>query len=107
MLTQDDVKKIQTLKERGYSKAKVAKTLGVSRGTVAKYWGGRGERVSLTDLKRRFDECFAWATCTQPACRLMYWAPKFLPKSPCPGCGVVYEWKTPQFTEKAKGGSER
>ncbi len=103
MLTQDDVKKIQALKERAYSKAKVAKTMGLARGTVAKYWGGRGERVSLTDLKKRFDECFAWRTCSDPACRLMHWAPRFLPTFSCPGCRQSFSWTQPHFKEKAKG----
>ncbi len=58
MLTDDEVKKIQVLKERGYSMAKVAKTLGLARGTVATYWGSSGARVSLADLERLFDECF-------------------------------------------------
>ena len=100
MLTADDVKKIQDLKERGYSRAKVAKALGFSRGTVTKYWGGRGDRVSLTDLKRRFDECFKWGTC--PKCGLMYWMPKFLPSAACPGCKRGWSWGRPQLAEKAK-----
>ena len=33
MLTEDDIQKIQSLKEKGYAKAKVAKTLGLSRGS--------------------------------------------------------------------------
>ncbi len=102
MLTDDEVKKIQVLKERGYSETKVAKTLGLARGTVAKYWGSSGERVSLADLKRRVDECFKWETCEE--CGLMYWAPKFLPTWHCPGCKTSYSWREPQFTEKARVG---
>jgi hypothetical protein len=100
MLTDDDVAKIQTLKAKGYSKAKVANTMGLARGTVAKYWGARGERVSLADLKKRFDECFAWWTC--PDCRLMYWAPRFMPALECPECRSAHHWKGPQFKEKAR-----
>ncbi len=100
MLTADDVKKIQDLKERGYSRAKVAKALGFSRGTVTKYWGGRGDRVSLGDLQRRFDECFLWGPCRK--CGLMYWKPKFLPSAACPGCKTGWSWVKPQFTEKAR-----
>ncbi len=103
MLTDDDVAKIQALKAKGYSKAKVAKAQGLSRGTVAKYWGGRGDRLSLADLKKRLDECFVWRTCPDPACRLMHWAPRFLPVFNCPGCRNTYSWRQPQFKEKAKG----
>ena len=103
MLTDDDVAKIQALKAKAYSKARVAKTLGLARGTVAKYWGARGERVSLGDLKRRFDECFVWRTCPDPACRVMHWAPRFLPAFACPGCRKTFFWKEPHFKERAKG----
>ena len=103
MLTDDDVSKIQALKAKGYSKARVAKTMGLARGTVAKYWGARGESVSLGDQKKRFDECFLWWTCPDPQCRLMYWAPRFLPRWECPGCRKTYTWKEPQFKERAKG----
>ncbi len=104
MLTDDEVKKIQVLKERGYSMAKGAKTLGLARGTVAKEWGGSGERVSLAHLKRRFDECFKWETCE--GCGLMYWAPKFLPTWRCPGCKTSYSWREPQFTENSRVGQD-
>ncbi len=100
MLTDDEVKKIQELKERGYAKARVAKTLGVSRGTVSKYWGERGEHLSLAALKKRFDECFRWAAC--PFCKLMYWAPKFLPGWQCPGCKRSYSWPEPHFKQRSK-----
>ncbi len=103
MLTDDDVSKIQALKAKGYSKAKVAKTMGLARGTVAKYWGRKEERVSLADLKARLDECFQWWTCPNPDCRLMYPAPRFLPEWSCPGCRKTYVWKEPQFKEKARG----
>ncbi len=102
MLTEDHIQKIQNLKERGYAKARVAKTLNLSRGTVSKYWGGRGERVSLAALKDRFDECFQWTTCSNQKCGLMYWAPKFLPTWDCPGCRSRRGWREPHFTEKAK-----
>ena len=100
MLTEDDIKQIQNLKERGYAKARVAKTLGLSRGTVSKYWGGEGERVSLTDLKSWFEECFVWTTCGR--CNVMAWAPKFLPTWACPNCRNHRSWKEPQFREKAR-----
>ncbi len=100
MLTEDDVVAIQELKERGYAKARVAKTLRLSRATVSKYWGRRGERVSLSNLKRWFDECFHWSTCSR--CALLYWAPKFLPWWQCPGCRTSQSWRAPHFKEKAK-----
>ena len=102
MLTEDDIQQIQELKGRGYAKARVAKTLSLSRATVSKYWGGRGERVSLTELKEWFEECFTWATCGN--CGVMAWAPKFLPEWKCPGCRSLRCWRGPQFTEKARGG---
>ncbi|MEW6570236.1 MAG: AAA family ATPase [Nitrospirota bacterium] len=38
MITDDDKEKIQDLKVKGYSQAKVARELGLSRSTVARYW---------------------------------------------------------------------
>ena len=100
MLTEVDIQNIHSLKEKGYAKAKVAKTLGLSRGSVSKYWGGDGSRVSLADLKRRFDECFAWVTCQR--CGVMAWAPKFLPSWECPNCRVRRQWQQSHFHDSAK-----
>jgi len=40
MLTENDIDRIHYLKAQGYSQAKVAKELGISRNTVRKYWDG-------------------------------------------------------------------
>lgn len=38
MITDTDIKRIQKLRARGYSKAKAAKKLALSRNTIRKYW---------------------------------------------------------------------
>jgi predicted Zn-ribbon and HTH transcriptional regulator len=87
MLTQDDINKIQKLKERGYSQAKIASKLGISRSTVVRYWG----------IKRlRFSDLFQLGPC--PDCGTIYPKPKFMPNWKCPYCKKEYIWKNPWFT---------
>jgi transcriptional regulator with XRE-family HTH domain len=84
MISQDDINKIRDLKSRRYSQGKVAQELGVSRSTVARYWGDSGKRLKLENL-------FQMGECRN--CGLIYPKPKFLASWTCPLCKNVYSWK--------------
>ena len=60
MLTENDIDRIHHLKAQGYSQAKVAKELGISRNTVRKYWNdppfGEEGRGGIADGRSEPDE---------------------------------------------------
>ena len=86
MITKDDISKIQELKARGYSQARVAQKLSISRATVQRYWGAK---------RFTFDALFLMGAC--PGCRTIYPQPKFLPEWKCPFCKKDFQWVNPWF----------
>lgn len=87
MITQDDIKKIQDLRARGYSQSKIAQKLNISRATVARHWGNK---------KLVLDDLFLVSAC--PKCGAVYPKPKFMPKWECAFCKEKFEWKKHWFT---------
>jgi hypothetical protein len=84
MLTKIDIKNIQELKKKGYSRRRTARELGLNPKTVARYWG---ESVR----SHRFEDYFSWSSCN--TCGVEYPCPKFLPTWQCPGCKKQVSWK--------------
>jgi hypothetical protein len=77
MLTKIDVENIRSLKEKGYSRRRTARELGLNPKTVGRYWP---ESVK----SHRLEDYFFWQCCD--ACGIEYPHPKFLPIWHCPGC---------------------
>jgi len=90
--TLDQIDQIRKLKERRYSKAKIAKKLMISRSTVVKYWP-REEAPDnepsppphkMTPEKLDLDDLFVSGKCQ--GCGITYPKPKFMTAWICPGC---------------------
>ncbi len=69
MLTKIDVENIRSLKEKGYSRRRTARELGLNPKTVGHHWGESAK-------SRRLEDYFSWARCE---CGIEYPRPKFLP----------------------------
>ena len=87
MISKDDIAKIQALKAKRYSQAKVAKELNISRSSIQRYWGPK---------RLTFDVLFLVSPCKE--CKTIYPHPKFLPQWKCPFCKKDFEWVNPWFT---------
>lgn len=83
MLTKIEVENIQSFKQKGYSRRRTAREMGINPKTVAHYWG---ESVR----SRRLEDYFSWLRCD--ACGVEYPAPKFFPTFQCPGCKKQRSW---------------
>jgi transcriptional regulator with XRE-family HTH domain len=95
MISQDMIEKIQKLKTRRYTQEKVAEQLGLSRSTVARYWGDRkgtslDKRVSKDDVVAILGYFFQMGRCSD--CGITYPKPKFLPEWKCPKCRATSGW---------------
>ena len=94
MITQDEIDKVKKLKAKRYSQSRVAKELGISISTVARYWHS-GEKLSggkLTPKQYNLGALFYIGRCRN--CSLVYPMPKFLYSWNCPGCNEPVQWKS-------------
>jgi hypothetical protein len=83
MLTKIDIENIRSLKEKGYSRRRVAIELGFNPKTIGRYWGESA-------ISRRLEDYFSWGCCD--SCGIEYPKPKFLATWHCPGCRKQVSW---------------
>jgi predicted RNA-binding Zn-ribbon protein involved in translation (DUF1610 family) len=83
MLTRIDIENIRSLKEKGYSRRRTARELGLNPKTVGRYWPESVKSHKLEDY-------FYWDRCD--SCGIEYPHPKFLASWLCPGCRKETSW---------------